>query len=104
MKKIKVILAAGLVAGFLLPATTQAAKRVYVRIAPPKPKAIRVVKVNRPHKNSIWVAGQWSWNGKKYVWIEGKWILPRKGYVYIPGHWKHSRHGWYFLEGYWKKA
>ena len=104
MRKAKSILVATLFAALLLPATTQAGLRVYVRIAPPRPKHVHVVKVHRPHKHSIWVAGYWRWNGRKYVWVEGRWIAPRKGYVYVPGHWVKSRHGWYFIEGHWKKV
>lgn len=105
MRKAKAILGACLIAGFLLPATSQAGgKRIYIRVAPPKPKKVHVIKVRRPHRDAIWVAGRWSWNGKKYVWVGGRWISPRKGYIYIPGHWKHTRHGWYYVGGHWKKV
>ena len=78
-------------------------KRVYVRVAPPKPKKVVVVKPKKPHVNAVWVGGHWHWNGHKYVWKKAHWKKPRKGYVWVPGHWKKTPKGWYRVEGHWKR-
>ncbi len=105
MKSLKGILAAGLfVTSLTFAESSEAAKRVYVRIAPPKAKSVTVVKVKRPHKNAVWAAGYWHWNGKKHVWKKGRWIKHRKGFVYVPGHWKNNRFGWYWTPGRWKRV
>jgi len=103
MKKMKALALAGLLSAFLLPQVSFAGARIYVRIGPPPPKRVTVVKVHKPHKHAVWVAGHWQWNGKKYVWVNGHWVKPRNGYVYVPGHWQHNRHGWYWVSGHWKR-
>ena len=103
MGKIKALALAGMLAAFLAPQASPAGTRIYVRIAPPAPKHVTVVKAKKPHKHAVWVSGHWRWNGKKYVWVDGHWVKPRKGYVYVPGHWKHDRHGWYWVSGHWKR-
>ena len=81
-----------------------AGTRIYVKITPPAPKKVVVVKKNRPHKNAFWVKGHWKWNGRKYVWVKGHWQTPRKGFVWVPGHWAKNRHGWYWIDGHWKRV
>ncbi|MDQ7065896.1 MAG: YXWGXW repeat-containing protein [candidate division KSB1 bacterium] len=100
-KRMLLIAAFGL--ALLLPRDGFSHNRIYVRIAPPKPKQVTVVTV-RPHRHAVWVPGHWKWNGHRYVWVKGHWIKARKGYVYVPGRWKHTHHGWYWVPGRWKKA
>lgn len=80
-----------------------ARRRVYVRISPPAPKKVVVVKTKKPHRNSVWVAGHWHWNGRKYVWRKGHWKNNPKGQIWVPGHWKKTAKGWYRVDGHWKR-
>lgn len=89
-----------LAAMLVMPQSSEAAARVYVRFAPPKHKVV-VVKANQPGK--IWNAGHWNWNGKKYVWVNGHYVSTRAGHVHIQGHWAHSARGWYWVPGHWKR-
>lgn len=103
MKRLKKMLMFGaLTLATLLPATGDAAVRVYVRHRPPVPRV--VVAPRQPFAGAIWVHGYWRWNGRCHVWVDGHHLRPRKGYVYMPGHWQHDRHGWYWVEGYWRRA
>ncbi len=101
MKKVAFSLVV-LMAFWMLPERGISHTRVYVKIAPPKPKRVTVVKVH-PHRRAVWVPGHWRWTGHRYVWVHGRWIKARKGFVYVPGHWKHTRHGWYWVPGRWKR-
>ncbi|MCA9742036.1 MAG: YXWGXW repeat-containing protein [Deferribacteres bacterium] len=104
MKRAKILLTTGLLLAMLTSVQAQHGKRVYVHIAPPKPKAVHVVKSKKMHRDAIWVAGHWKWNGKKYIWADGRWLAPRKGMIYVPGHWEKNRQGWFYIDGHWKKA
>ncbi len=104
MARMKSILTAVVLAGFLAPAIAQAGVRVYVKVRPPvQPKTLRV-HVHKPQPGAVRISGHWQWNGHKYVWIDGYWTKPRQGYVYVPGRWKHNKHGWYWISGHWKRV
>ncbi len=102
MKNIRILLLAALI--FLLkPDTGMPHTRIYVKIAPPKPRHAAVLHVKKPHKHAVWIPGHWKWNGHRYVWVKGRWVRGRKGYVYVPGHWSRNHHGWYWVPGHWKR-
>lgn len=98
----RTLLWGALAAAMLLPATGDAAHRIYVRHRPP---ASRVVVVPRPpFAGAVWMHGHWRWNSRCYVWVDGRYVRPRKGFVYVPGHWQHNRYGWHWVEGYWRRG
>ena len=70
MKRAKILLTTGLLLAMLTSVQAQHGKRVYVHIAPPKPKAVHVVKSKKMHRDAIWVAGHWKWNGKNAKSLE----------------------------------
>lgn len=92
-------------AGFLvlaLSASPAEARRIYVRVGPPR---VRVVEVRTvaPSPRHDWIGGFHRWDGRAYVWVPGRWDLaPRARAVWVPGHWRHTRHGWYWIEGRWR--
>ncbi len=102
MNSLKRYLFAALVCGVLLPAAASAHTRIYVKIAPPRPRPVKVVV--KPHRvGMVFVPGHWKWTGRRYVWVSGRWVKARKHSVYVPGHWQHSRRGWYWVPGHWKR-
>lgn len=77
------------------------ARRVYVRVAPPR--AIVEVRPAAPSVRHVWVGGFHRWDGRAYVWVPGRWSLgPRPGVVWVAGHWKNTPHGWEWIEGHWR--
>lgn len=85
----------------LLATPAFAAPRVYVRVAPPAPRA--EIRIAAPGAGYVWVGGFHRWDGAAYVWVPGRWVLPpRPRAVYVAGHWRHARHGWFWVEGHWK--
>lgn len=103
MKTLKTLLLAGILTLFLLPASSSAHVRVYVRVGPPPPKYVKVVKHRKPHRDAFWVSGHWKWNGHRYVWVRGHWVRPRRGYVYVAGHWVRTYRGWRWVDGHWRQ-
>lgn len=101
MRRMKRLILAGLLVAVLLPATGEAGTRVYVKIAPPAPKAAAVHKAGG---HLVWIAGYWRYNGTRYVWVNGHYVKARKGQVWVPAHWNRDRHGWYFVPGHWRRA
>jgi hypothetical protein len=47
---------------------------------PYPPPAARVETVpHRPARASVWIDGQWSWDGARWDWAPGGWVLPPPG-------------------------
>lgn len=82
-------------------ATTNA-QRIYVKVQP-APRAV-VVRPAAPHRNYIWVDGEYVRRGRGYVYREGYWAAPRVGRAWVPGHWIKERRGWYWVPGFWRRA
>ena len=80
-----------------------AAKKVYVRVTPPAPKKVVVVRSTKPSNNAIWIEGRWKWNNGKWIWVKGYWQKTKVGFNWVSGHWKHTPNGWVWIEGYWVK-
>lgn len=72
MKTLKTIISmALLVTFFSLSNNAYAGRRVYVKIAPPAPKKVVVVKPNKPWKHAVWITGHWKWEKGRWVWAQG---------------------------------
>jgi hypothetical protein len=85
----------------ILSTSAAAALPIYVRIAPPVPRA--EVRIAAPGPGYVWIGGFHRWDGAAYVWVPGRWELaPRPRAVWRPGHWRHTRRGWYWVEGHWR--
>lgn len=104
MKTAKALIAMAVFVGFFaMSNNVYAGKRVYVKIAPPAPKKVVVVKPAKPWKHAAWVSGHWKWEKGHWVWAKGHWRKTKAGQRWIDGHWKHAPHGWVWIEGHWAK-
>ncbi len=104
MKAYKIFAAAitMMMLAFGLSNTAYARTRVVVKVAPPAPKKVVVVKKS-PYKHGVWVSGHWEWKKGRYVWHEGHWVKAKPGFRWVEGHWKHTAKGWVWIPGHWKK-
>ena len=98
----RLLVAAAIFFASLAASPALAARRVYVRVAPPAP--LVEVRLTAPSPRHIWIGGYHRWDGAAYVWVPGRYELPpRAGQVWVPGHWAHHRrHGHYWIEGHWR--
>jgi len=80
---------------------------IHIRVAPDAPPPVRhEVRMRRPGRNHVWIAGYWDREDDRWVWAPGRWERPghrgsswvkaryhREGdaYRYEPGHWSHQR-------------
>lgn len=80
---------------------------IHIRIAPDAPPPPQVeVRMHRPSRNHLWIAGYWDRHGDRWAWEPGRWErptrrgsrwvparYPREGgaYRYEPGHWSHQK-------------
>jgi len=102
MKRIRIVFPAAVFFALALAAAPAEARRIYVRVAPPRVTVVETRGV-APSRRHRWIAGFNRWDGRAYVWVPGRWALaPRPRAVWIPGHWRHSRHGWYWIGGRWR--
>jgi len=85
---------------FLLPLSSEAKTRIYVRVGPPKARVI-VVKPAKPYRHAVWVNGHWQYRHGRYVWIKGYWVNPRPGFRYVAAHWQRTPHGYCYVPGHW---
>lgn len=110
MKKTSLLVSATLLFATLAPLALAAPRRVvvrpargrvYVRVAPPRPRV--EVRTVAPSARHVWIGGYHRWDGRAYVWVPGRWDLgPRRGAVWVAGHWKNTRDGWEWIEGHWR--
>ena len=104
MKKVKTILMMGLIIMVLTISNNAfAGRRIYVKVAPPAPKKVVVVKPVKPWKNAVWISAHWTWDNGHWVWSDGHWQKAKSGHKWVAGHWKHTRHGWTWIEGRWTR-
>jgi hypothetical protein len=64
--------------------TPPAGARVYIEVPYPPPAAEVEVVPARPREGSVWVDGEWSWQGKRWVWQPGGWFLPPPSGYFAP--------------------
>jgi hypothetical protein len=80
---------------------------VHVRVAPDAPPPPRrEVRMERPSRNHVWIAGYWDRQDDRWAWAPGRWEEPSQrdarwvrpqyrreegAYRYEPGHWSHQR-------------
>ena len=80
---------------------------VHIRVAPDAPPPMRhEVRMERPSRNHVWIAGYWDRQDDRWAWAPGRWEDPgRRGsrwikpqyrreggaYRYDPGHWSHQK-------------
>ena len=77
---------------------------VFVRTAPPPPRAGGVVG-RSPGRGFVWTGGYWRWGGRRrgYVWTPGRWRRPpRAGAVWVAPSWRSGRGGYTFVGGRWR--
>ncbi len=44
------------------------------------PPAIRGDKIpKRPSTASVWLDGEWRWQGRRWIWVSGSWVTPPAG-------------------------
>ena len=104
MKTLRTIFAMALLVALLsISNSAYAGRRVYVRVSPPRPKKVVVVKPAKPWKQAVWINGHWKWQKGHWVWVKGHWKKAKPGYHWVDGHWKHTPHGWVRIKGHWAK-
>jgi hypothetical protein len=96
----KTIIAAVLATTFASVAIPAAAV-VYVRVAPPEPRA---ESVPAPRANRVWVAGHYEWKNRKYQWVAGHWVRERRGYSYNQPNWVERDGRWAYQPGAWHRG
>jgi len=81
----------------------EASSTVYVRIAPPAPRVVKVV-APKPYPNAVFVSGYWAWNSGagKYIWIDGHWVKPPRGKIWVEGQWVKKPRGYVWVPGHWR--
>jgi hypothetical protein len=67
------------------PVRTSPPAEAYVRVPYPPPPARVETVPKRPDKPSVWIDGQWTWDGLEYRWVSGGWVaLPASGVRFSP--------------------
>jgi hypothetical protein len=99
MKAKKAIMACCIAAGSLVgTVATPAAADVYVRVAPPPPRAEVAPAVR---KGWEWAPGYWNWNGRRYVWVKGHRVRAHRGAHWVPHRWVEHHGRWRMEHGHW---
>jgi len=66
----------------------------------PAPKAEK--KPTAPSEITVWVPGDYFWDGQDWIWADGYWLdQPWDDAVWVPGHWVERPWGWLWIDGYW---
>ena len=78
-----------------------ASAEVYVRVAPPAPRAEIVP---QPRRGYVWNAGHWEWRRQQHVWVGGTWIRDRPGYSYSAPTWVERDGRWAMQSGRWNRG
>jgi len=102
-KSIKAAVAVAALSVALISGQGEARAHVYVRIAPPRIHAVKVVRPARLFRHAVWVSGHYRYRHGAYVWVSGYWIKPRHGYYYVQSHWQPTRYGYRFVPGHWAR-
>lgn len=100
-------------AGSFLLLNAASACAIYMRVPPPPPNAVFVVRepprvreeiiVVRPGPQHVWIPGYYIYRGNDYVLVPGRWELPPAGMrEWVAPRWHHEPRGWYFIEGHWR--
>ncbi len=98
---IRKLLVAATLAASIGSIATPASAVVYIRVAPPEPRAEIAPE---PRRNRTWVAGHWEWRGKRHHWVEGHWIRDRSGHRYNQPQWVESNGRWHMKQGSWSRG
>ncbi|MEZ4256791.1 MAG: hypothetical protein R3A78_13965 [Polyangiales bacterium] len=71
-------------------------------VAPYAPPPPRIDPAPLPPSNSsVWIDGDWYWDGYRYVWVSGRWVGGAPGYVYVRPRWVARNGAWMWLAGGW---
>ena len=77
--------------------------QIVVRFRPHRPGPAVIVRGPRPSPRHVWVAEEWTPNGRGYVYQPGHWVEgPRPGAIWIAGHWSNRRGGSVWIPGHWR--
>lgn len=69
---------------------------------PPPPARVEVVP-DAPHSRSVWIDGEWSWQGDRWLWVRGRWVDPPRSAKYSPWTSVRGRDGvLYYAAGAWR--
>jgi hypothetical protein len=68
-----------------------------------RPNHVMGRRPDRPSRDHVWVADEWTPSGGTYVVREGHWeVPPRHGAVWVEGHWKNHPRGYVWVPGHWR--
>lgn len=69
---------------------------------PPPPARVELLPAP-PNDRSVWIDGEWSWNGRRWAWVEGRWVMPPSGYRFTPWVVVRRRDGSFlYSPGFWR--
>ncbi len=77
--------------------------QVVIRVAPPRPRYERMPPRPREHRDWVWRAGYYRWDGRAHVWVPGEYVAPPRAHAHwVPGHWDRRPGGYVWIEGRWR--
>jgi hypothetical protein len=70
-----------------------------------EPAYVEYARPQRPSELSIWIDGDWYYNGQSrgYVQHTGYWERPRQGQTFVTGHWQSTPRGKTWSKGHWQR-
>jgi len=98
---IKKIVTAAIISAALGGLSVPALADIYLRVAPPAPRA-EVVPPSR--RGYVWAPGHWDARGNRYHWVKGSWMRERRGFHYREPNWVERDGRWYREGGSWSRG
>ena len=56
----------------------------YIDVPYPPPAARAEIIPSKPRAGTVWVDGEWSWEGKQWTWQSGAWVMPPARAYFAP--------------------
>lgn len=80
----------------------------FVRVPYPPPPARPEQITDQPRPDTVWLDGEWRWQGTRWAWVYGRWVAPEPGARYAPwrtrrrpsGQLEHAPSHWVDAEGH----
>lgn len=69
---------------------------------PPPPARVEYVP-GAPNETTVWIDGEWTWQGRRWAWKPGRWVTPPANAAFSPWTSTRDRTGTYYVaEGKWR--
>ena len=92
-------------AGLPEPAYAPQSASSFIAVPEQPPPGLAEAVPPRPHKDSVWVDGEWAWARRRWTWKPGQWVIPPPDAKY--SRWVTTRMmdgSLYFAPGTWRDA